>query len=596
LFLTQQVKAAAPDVLVYGSTPSGIAAAVAAAKGGHEVLIVEPKSRVGGLLTSGLTHTDFRSFESLTGFFLDFSQRVLNHYRQTYGPDSQQVTDSWRGTHGEPSVNLLVIERMIAEFPNIRVLKQHRLTAVKTTPFQLGRRQIVSASFVTSGEKTETIAAKIFIDATYEGDLMAIAGENFHVGRESRAQYGEPLAGDEQGNADGQVQGYNFRLCMTQVESNKLTPGLPRNYRREDFVAVLSPIRSGKLKRIFDTGHDGIFRAHKGPSPNGKYDVNDAPNAPARLSMPDINDEWPTGDHATRQRIFDKHLYYHVGLLYFLQNDSEVPESIRDEAASWGWCKDEFVETAGLPPQLYVREGRRLIGQHVFTASDTRTAPRDSRAVLRRDSIACGDYIHNCHGTGRKGTRFDGEHVGQFFEIVQPYQIRYGIIVPQLSENLLVPVACSASHFGFCALRLEPIWSSLGQAAGWAADLAIHAQVPVQEVDVAALQKRLHEDRSATIYMSDASPTSADFAAVQWWGTQGGFHGLVELDSPRKAKKITGQYFEAFPDHAAELEKPLSPELRSQWEDRLSSGESVPSNASTRGDWIRAAFRQQAKD
>jgi FAD dependent oxidoreductase len=355
-------------------------------------------------------------------------------------------------------------------------------------------------------------------------------------------------------------------------------------------VEILPLIRSGKLKKVFDTEHAGIFRAHKGPSPNAKFDVNDAPNAPARLSMPDINDEWPTGDLTTRQRIFDQHLYYHVGLLYFLQNDPEMPESMRTEAASWGWCKDEFVETGGIPPQLYVREGRRLVGQYVFTGNDTRTALRDSRAILHSDSIACGDYIHNCHGTGRKGTRFDGEHVGQFFEFVQPYQISYGVIVPQASENLLVPVACSASHFGFGALRLEPIWSSLGQAAGWAAHIAISEQVPVQDVNVSTLQEHLHKDRSATIYVTDVPPSSTDFAAVQWWGNQGGLHGLVELESPRKAKNITGQYFEAFPDHAAELDKILTPDLRTRWEKLLPPGLHISEDVRTRRDLVRAAF------
>lgn len=590
LIFTSLAKATESEVLIYGSTPGGIAAAVAAAKGGREVLLVEPTSRIGGLITCGLSHTDFRTFESLSGFFLDFAQRVEEHYRDTYGADSAQARGCWRGTHGEPSVNLLVLEAMIEELPKIRLLKQHRLTTVETGPFQLGRRRILSTSFTTASGETETVTAKMFIDASYEGDLLAMAGENFHVGREARAQYGEPLAGDENGQADGQVQGYNFRLCMTQVESNKLMPAAPANYRREDFTDVLPLIESGRLTKVFDTKHAGIYRAHEPLLPNGKADVNDAPGAPARLSMPDINDEWPTGDHATRRRIFDEHLYYHVGLLYFLQNDPAVPEAMRAEASSWGWCKDEFTETGGIPPQLYVREGRRLVGQHVFTGNDTRTAERDARAVLHRDSIAAADYIHNCHGTGRKGTRFEGEHVGQFFELVQPYQIAYGVIVPQLTENLLVPVACSASHFGFGALRLEPIWSSLGQAAGWAAHLALDGNTSVQNVNVSSLQARLHQDLSATIYVTDVPPASPDFAAVQWWGNLGGWHGLEDLEKPRRPKHILGQYSEAFPDHAAALDQALTPGLRAQWEKLLPAGIESPADASTRGEWIRSVF------
>ena len=578
------------DVLVYGSTPGGISAAIAAAKGGHEVTLVEPTLRIGGLLTNGLSHSDFRTVESITGFYLDFSQRVEACYIKRYGPDSPQVEASWRGVFGEPSVNLLVLQSMIAGHPGITVLTGQTLNGVEVGAFYLGRRKILSATFAGTAGEGRTLTAGVFIDATYEGDLMAMAGENYHVGRESRDQYGEPLAGDENGQADGQVQGYNFRLCMTQVEANKLLPVAPAGYDREDFVEVMEPIREGKLTKIFDSKHDGIYRYHLPLLPNGKADVNDAPNAPARLSMPDINDEWPEGDAATRRRIFEEHLYYHVGLLYFLQNDPEVPEAIREESRSWGWCQDEFTESSGIPPQLYVREGRRLVGQHVFTGNDTVTATRDARARLQPDSIASVDYIHNCHGTGRRGTRFNGEHLGQFYQKIQPFQVDYGVIVPQKNSNLLVPVACSASHFGFGALRLEPAWTSLGQAAGWAAHLAIKNQIPVQSVEVPVLQKLLHEDGSATIYVTDVPPASPDFAAVQWWGTRGGFHGLVDLAEPTPPKHISGQYSEAFPDHAADLEKPITAELRTKWESLLPDGVPAPANATTRGEWIRAVY------
>jgi hypothetical protein len=252
---------------------------------------------------------------------------------------------------------------------------------VETFPFTHGRRKISSATFTTADGSEQTIPAKMFIDASYEGDLFAAAGENFHVGRESRSQYGEPLAGDENGQADGQVQGYNFRLCMTTAEENRLYPPAPEGYDRNDFTPILPLIVAGKSTKIFDSKHAGIYRAHLPLLPNGKTDVNDAPNAPARMSMSDINDEWPLADHATRQRIFNRHLYYNIGLLHFLHNDPEVPENIREDARNWALCKVEFTETGGIPPQLYVREARRLVGQHVFTGNDTRTAEKDARAI-----------------------------------------------------------------------------------------------------------------------------------------------------------------------------------------------------------------------
>ncbi len=581
------------DVCIYGATPAGIAAAVSAAKGGSTVRLVEPTETIGGLLTSGLSYTDFRSFESLTGFFFDFSQRVQADYEQRYGVDSEQAQAAFRGTHGEPSVNLRVLEAMLGEYSSIRVIKQLRLHSVQVSDFNGGRRRLLSATLTGASDKPDKVKAKIFIDATYEGDLMAMAGESYHVGRESREQYGESMAGNQRGEADGQVQGYNLRLIMTTIEENKRDTPKPHGYDCNDFVGVLPLFESGKLKKVFAADRSGIYRAHLPLMPNGKTDVNDTPHAPVRLSMPDINDAYPDGDETTRAEIIRKHYYYNIGLLYFLQNDEAVPPAIRADARQWALCKDEFVETSGLPPKLYIREARRMVGQHVFTESDTRQVDGDARAVLHTDSIAIGDYVHNCHGTGRSGSRFDGEHSGEFYKPVPPYQIPYGVIVPQKTENLLVPVACSASHFGFGALRLEPIWCSLGQASGWAAVESLKANFPVQSIDVQQLQRRLHADRSATIYVSDVPPTSPDFAAVQWWGARGGLHGLGSPDQP-KPTSLGGQYNAAFPGHFVDAESILPDELRSRWEKLLPDDVEPPQQA-TRVDWINAVYGASGK-
>ncbi len=577
------------EVVVYGATPGGIAAAVAAAKAGRSVHLVEPTARIGGMLTHGLSNADFRSFEALSGFFLEFSRRVEAYYVGKYGAGSPQAAACFRGTHGDPSVNLEVLETMLAELPKIRVWRRHSLVRVERSDFNRGRRRLHAAVFKADAGAEERMVGRIFIDATYEGDLMAAAGELYHVGRESRAQYGEPLAGNARGDADGQVQGYNFRLVMTTREDNRLMPVAPAGYRREEFVGVLPYFTEGRLKKVFSSGTDGIYRTHLPLLPNEKADVNDTPRGPVRLSLPDLNDGYPEGDAATRTRIVREHYNHNIGLLYFLQNDAAVPEAIRADARRWGLCKDEFFETGGVPPMLYVREARRLVGQHVFTAADTTQAPGDARTRLRTDSIAIGDYVHNCHGTGRTGTRFDGEHDGEFYLDVRPYQVAYGTIVPSRTENLLVPVACSASHFGFGALRLEPIWASLGQAAGWAAHLALQTTRPVQEVDVPALQSLLHTDRSATLYVADVPPDAPDFSAVQWWGGRGGFHGLAPAGQPAPAA-LVGQYTAAFPGHLAQLDLPLTPELVAAWTKLLPAGVSAPAAAATRGEWLRLVF------
>ncbi len=568
------------DVIVYSATPCGIAAALAAADDGQEVLLVEPTVRIGGLTTNGLSHADFRTFPGLTGTFREFAHRVDSYYRHTDGEASAQVEASFGGTQGEPSVNLKVLEQMLAERPTVTVLRSHVLASVELEPAEplSAASQVVApgqpqriARAVFQGPQSPpfVVTAAVYIDASYEGDLMAAAGVPFHVGRESRHVYGESLAPE---HADSQVQGYNFRLIMTTDPENRVMPAAPPGYEREQFLGVLPILASGQIESVFGYPSRCIIKAHTPGLPNSKYDINDVSRGLVRLSLPGENQGWPTGDAATRQRIFDAHRQWNEGLIYFLQNDSAVPETFRTDARRWGWCRDEFLENDHLPVQLYVREARRMIGSYVYTQSDTDQAPGDVRSKWHTDSIAMGDYGPNCHGTGHEGGRFDGRHTGEFYHRVAPYQIPYGVLTPDRTQpaavtNLLVPGAVSSSHVGFCALRLEPIWTSLGQAAGHAAHLAIASKRPVQEVSVPELQTRLHQTGAATIYISDVLPTDPDFELVQWWGSCGGFHGLCQSTGSygQRGKQIVGQYYEPFPDHAAGLEQILDTTTLERW-------------------------------
>ena len=578
------------DVVIYGATPAGIAAAVAAAAADRSVVLVEPTARIGGMVTHGLSHTDFHSFEAINGPFLRFSQRVVDHYAKTYGGDSQQVRDCWRGTHGEPSVNLLVFEQMLAELPSVTVLTNHRLVAATV---QHDRVTAVRFAVPDAGELT--ISPRVVIDASYEGDLLAAAGVPFRVGREARDEYGESLA---PATADDALQGYNFRLCMTQQPENRLAVPVPEGYRREDYAAVIPLVEAGKFSSAF--GYPGsrfMLKAHLPGLPNGKRDINDVSKGLVRLSLPGRNRDYPEADLATRRRIEKEHLDWQLGLIHFVQTDPALPQAFREEAATWGLCRDEFVETNHLPAQIYVREARRMVGMHVYTEADTEYAPEDARSRLHRNAIAIGEYSHNCHGTGHAGPLIGGRHTGEFYKAVAPYQIPYGVIVPRKVQNLLAPVACSASHVGFCALRLEPIWMSLGEAAGLAADRALAKNVPVQEVEVQTLQKRIWSRGGATIHVSDVPPEDPDFTAVQRWGMLGGWHGLEPPPAKpgTRGKPIVSQYFEAFPGHAAKLDEPLSAVVRDHWTALVrQQGLPAPKSAATRGDWIREVFRQSA--
>ena len=586
------------DVVVYGGTPAGIAAAVAAAKDGTSVVLVEPYQRIGGLVTNGLSHTDFRTREGLSGAFLDFAKRVQAHYSQSYGPNSPEVESSFGGTFGEPKVNLLVFQQMLAEQPNVRLLTGCRLQSLASTrDRESSLQRITSVQLIDNQQAIHRLETRVFIDASYEGDLMAKAGARWRVGREGRDETGESLAPPQ---ADNQLQAYNFRMTMTKDPVNRVTPSAPADYRREDFVGVLEALASGKIEHIFGYPTKCIFKAQTPPLPGNKYDINDVSRNSVRLSLPGKNLGWPDGDDAVRRSIFNEHLRDQLGLLYFLQNDPAVPEHFRSEARQWGWCRDEYESTQHLPEQLYVREARRMVGMHVYVQRDSEHAPGDARALLHRDAIAIGDYGNNCHGTAHEGPRFGGTHTGEFYNSVPPYQIPYYVLVPREVDNLLVPTAVSSSHVGFCALRLEPIWMNLGQAAGHAAALAKLQNKTVQSIPVRSLQQRLHAESCNTIYVSDVLPGHADYRAVQWWGLQGGLHGLNPMpEKPgQRGRNLHGQYYEAAPGHEAQLDAVLDDRTASRWR-AIAISVGIPASSlpvasakMTRGQFLRALFAE----
>ena len=602
LALALPLAAAEPvDVVVYGATPGGIAAAIAAAKGGRSVLLAEPTIRIGGMATNGLQHPDFRAFEALTGTFREFNHRTLEHYTRVYGPNSPQVRDSFRGTHAEPKVSLLVFQTMLAEHPRITVRTEWTLVDALTRG-PAGDRAVRAARFRDAAGAEHTVEGRVFIDGSYEGDLIAAARTPYRIGVEGREEYGESAAPAD-GSSD--LQGYNFRFVMTNDPANRVPVTAPPGYRREDFLGIARLVAEGKIKRAFggyrDT--DNLVKAQIPVLPNGKRDINDVSRGHVRLSLPGEQLLWPEGDAATRRAIYAEHLRWNAGIIYFAQQDSSLPAEFRAEASQWSWCKDEFTETGGIPPQLYVREARRLLGLRVFTQNDTRPAEGDARAVLHRDAIAIGDYGHSSHGVRHEGSRFGGRRFGEGLGVTYaPYQIPYGTIVAKDVRNLLAPVPASATHIGFCALRLEPIWSSLGQAAGHAAHLALAqaGTADARAVRVPELQRRLHADASATIYVGDVPPEAPDFAAVQWWGTAGGLHGLAPAPKgSRLGRQIEGQHSEGWLNHEAKLSAPLDAALAARWEAIARAAgitTALPSadGRATRGDFIRAAWRAAA--
>ena len=483
-FLAPALMAQEVDVLVYGATPAGIAAALAAAEDGEKVLLVEKSDRIGGMLTNGVSHADVRSFEALTGTFLNFMKRVQREYDAEGGKDVEAA--SARGMRWEPKVGLRVLEKMLAEQPGITLKQEWALEAVNSSSDAESNdpeasRAVEVCLFADAKGERHSVPARFFVDATYEGDLLAALGAAYRVGREASDTYGERLAPDEE---DGAVQAYSLRLCMTREAENRVAVREPAGYARDDFAGVLPLIKSGAVTAAFGTTPTCIFQPSASPLLHSKFEIDETPRGPVRLSLAGANDGWPDGGGGvalregvattlsappfsrvglarTREEITQEHVNWTVGLLHFLQSDAALPEAFRNAAKQWGWCRDEYRDNGHIPDQLYVREARRLQGRHVYTESDWAVEPGDCRALLHEDAIAIGDQGPSCVGVAQEGSRFGGEREGEFEQRVPPYQVPYGVLVPRNFENLLVTCAISSSHVGFCALRFEPIWTSL---------------------------------------------------------------------------------------------------------------------------------------
>ena len=489
------------DVVVYGGTAAGVIAAVAAAREGKTALIVEPGRHVGGMVSGGLGATDFGNRAAVGGDSREFFDRVRRHYVATYGADSPQVKDCSDGFRFEPHVAEEVFRAMLAEA---------KVAVVFGSP--LGRVEKEGAR-VASIESTtgDAFVATAFVDASYEGDLMARAGVKYAIGREGRDEYGESLAGVQArspahqwpvavpalgpdggplptvqagatgpaGSGDGKTQAYNYRVCMTDRAENRAPFPKPPGYdpARFELLARYLGLKPGlKVGQLM----------HPARMPNGKTDTNN--NGPFSTDHIGGNWDYPEADAAGREQIRLDHVAYVQGFLYFLANDPRVPGPLRDEMAGWGLARDEFADTGHWPHQLYVREARRMVGSYVMTQADI----MDDRTKV--DSVGLGSYNTDSHHVQRT-VQADGSALneGDFQERVAPYAIPYRSLVPRPTEcpNLLVPVCMSATHVAYGTVRMEPVYMILGQASGVAAALAVDEKVPVQAVPIERLAARL---------------------------------------------------------------------------------------------------------
>jgi len=513
-------------------------AAVAAARRGHKVIILERTNHIGGLPANGLGATDITTRGATGGVFLEFVGRVHDYYVKKYGNKSPQVEASSDGYHFEPSVAERVFLEFLAAQPQITVLRMRQFDALPEN-VRLEQSRLVQIDVLNrENGKREQYGGKVFIDATYEGDLSAAAGVPYRLGRESQGEFEEPMAGQLYGQWDGPlgpgstglgdngVQAYNYRLALTRSKDNRVAISKPANYRREEYVSLIKDIKDNHTTGAEDAprpelAFDGIGRVvNMVLLPNDKTDANNQHASFLSTDLPEENWPWPTATWEWRDQFSVRLRDYTLGLLWFCQNDSELPETFRLRAREWGLARDEYADNDHFPRQVYVREGRRILGEHLFTAHDALPSKGQPRPPIYATSITASHYWLDSHAVRKREpgrVNLDG-----FFRYpTNPYTVPYGVIVPQKVEGLLIPVPVSGTHIGFSTLRMEPCWMALGQAAGMAASLSIEDGLPVRKIEVEKLQRELLRAKAVLIYYDDVPPSHPLFQVVQYFGLRG---------------------------------------------------------------------------
>jgi hypothetical protein len=526
------------DVVVYGGTSGAVVAAVQAATMGARVILVSPDKHLGGLSSGGLGYTDSGNTGSIGGLAREFYRRVFRHYaadsawgwqpRSAFGARGQGVGKDEEGRETmwlfEPHVAERIFDEWIAD-TNVMVVREALLDRDAVTLEDAGGAPRIATitTLATETAPRRSFAGTVFIDATYEGDLMAAAKVSYHVGRESNATYGEQWNGNqvgvlhhghhwktpvdpyrvpgdpasgllprisadppgERGEGDRRVQAYCFRMCLTNVPENRVAFPKPEGY---------DPAQYELLARTLAAGWDEVFRKFDAV-PNGKTDTNN--HGPFSTDNIGMNYDYPEASYERRWEIIDEHTTYQQGLLWFLSHDERVPPAIRAQIATWGLPRDEFIDNGHWPHQLYIREARRMVGEEVMTEHHTLSKEPVARPV------GMGSYTLDSHNVRRYVIPAADDRPAMVqnegdigVHVPKPYAIGYGCLVPQRAEctNLLVPVCMSASHIAYGSIRMEPVFMILGQSAATAAVLAAQEKLAVQDVPYERLRERLLTD------------------------------------------------------------------------------------------------------
>ncbi|MBM1106208.1 FAD-dependent oxidoreductase [Aurantibacter crassamenti] len=532
------------DIVIYGGTSAGISAAIQVSRMGKSVLLIEPSNRIGGLTTGGLGQTDIGNKQAIGGISREFYENIKKYYdnpenwkwqqKSEYKDGGQTRTENNEATMWtfEPSAALKVYMDMLMK-EGVKVVYNERLNRVSGVEMQNGAIKSITM------ESGKVFIGKAFIDATYEGDLMAAAGVNYTIGRESNAQYGESLNGVQankisrtlagtisanaynhnfidrvdpyvikgdpksgllpninekpgvDGEGDTKIQAYCFRMCITNHPENRIPFQKPENYDELNYELLFRnyEARKGAVKDMY-TGN-AIVPWINSDMPNRKTDTNN--RFGFSTDFIGRNYEYAEGTYEEREKIVQDHKNYQMGLMWSLAYHPRIPKEVRDEVSTWGTTKDEFESADGWQQQLYIREARRMISNYVMTQKNCEAIE------VAEDAVGLGAYGMDSHHVQRyvdaNGyVQNEGNVEAHGFD---PYPISYRSIVPKKEEcsNLIVPICLSATHIGFGSIRMEPVFMVLGQSAATAAALSIDQGFTVQDLPYELLRKKLLDDK-----------------------------------------------------------------------------------------------------
>jgi hypothetical protein len=519
------------DVIVYGGTSSAVTTAVQVRRMGKSVIVVSPDKHLGGMSSSGLGFTDTGNKEVIGGLAREFYHLIYDHYQLPGSWNWQKQSEYGNRGQGNPAIDgekrtQWIFEPHVAEEAFEKLIADNKITVFRNEWLNRETGVLKKKGTIVSIETLsgKLFRGKVFIDATYEGDLMAAAGVTYTVGREANSVYGETwngvqkgvfhhghyfktpvspykIPGDpssgllprisseipgENGTGDNKIQAYCFRLCLTQNPDNKVPIARPEGYDSTQYELLV---------RVADTQWNEFFGKYD-PIPNRKTDVNN--HGPFSYDNIGMNWDYPEASYERRKEIINEHILYQKGLLYFMATDQRLPGWVRETMNKWGYSADEFRDNGNWPYNIYIREARRMIGEYVMTENDIlgkRQVPKP---------VGMGSYTMDSHNVQRYVTpegfvQNEGD-IG--ISPDHPYQIDIGAIMPEKTEcnNLLVPVCVSSSHIAFGSIRMEPVFMILGQSAAIIAAMAVEENKKIHNLDYNNIKARLESEGQIISY------------------------------------------------------------------------------------------------